>query len=260
MTSKLLTHEQMYAKYKELENSTTHIPYFYKLTKNGNVLYFLGTAHSNDPENTQFKEIKLQWKAFLKETSNSSNPKLVLVEGLVLEIPTDENSAITKYNEPGYTTYLSNKENIAVTTPEPPEDLEVTTLLTKHTKEEVALYYFLNIAYQGINFNIEESLEEYVDKYPGYYFYKPQWEGFDFSIAHLKELYKDKFKKDITKEDKAIIYEFVKPTDTNISGESSDIRDTHILNTILEYWEENNLFIVYGSGHAIRLEKSLREK
>lgn len=260
MTSNLLTNEQMYSKYKELENNTTAIPYFYKLNKNGNVLYFLGTAHSNDPEDTQFKEIKLQWETFLKETTNSENPKLVLVEGLLPETPQNEISAITEYNEPGYATYLAIKENIAVTTTEPPEDLEINELLSRHTKDKVALYYFLNITYQWINFNSEESLEDYTSKYLGYYFYKPEWEGFDFSIDHLKELYKNKFNKEIGKEDKAIIYEFVKPTDTNISGESSDIRDTHILNTILEYWKENNLFIVYGSGHAIRLEKALKEE
>lgn len=255
MSYKLLTHKQMFEKYKELKAQGFVYPYTYKLTKNNKLLYFIGAKHSNDPDGSQFEIIKNHWVDFIKITSGENN--MVLVEGGVTPVAESKQEAIQKYAEPGFTTYLANTSHVQITSPEPAEDIEIGALLEKYDKETIAVYYFANIVSQWQRFEIKENLDDYVSKYLGYYFYKPIWKGFDFSPTSLKKLYEKIIGKEFDPQDKEFIFDYIAPSDSNISGESDDIRDKYILEKIMELWDTHNLFIVYGSGHAIRLEPVL---
>jgi hypothetical protein len=257
MTSELLSHKQMFEKYTELRALNYSYPYFYKLQRDNNWLYFLGAQHSNNPADSQFEKINALWEEFL--TITSDKPRLVLVEGGITPIGSNKVEAIEKYAEPGYTVFLASNSKVSVMSPEPPESLEVQELLQKYDKEAVAVYFYCNMVSQWQRFNVKEDLDTYVGKHLGYYFYKPEWQGFDFSPTNLKYLYKRVLNREFDEKDEKFVYEQTKPTDDNISGRSSDIRDTYILSKIIELWLENNLFIVYGSGHAIRQEQALRQ-
>jgi hypothetical protein len=244
----------MFEKYQEIGNN---YPYFYELKNSNNILCFIGAKHSNDPNDPQFEIIKNHFDNFVKKTEGKN--RLILIEGGVMPLCENEENSIQQFGEPGFAVYLSSKVNIKVICPEPDESLETAKLLEKFSKDEIAVYYLCNIVSQWQRINSKENLDDYTAKYLGYYFYKSVWQGFDFSLTNLKKLYQKVLGKEFNENDREFIYEFVKPSDTNISGASSDIRDEFILNQIKELWNKNNLFIVYGSGHAIRLESALRK-
>ncbi len=257
MSNELLTHKQMYEKYKELKSKGFVYPYTYKLIKNNKSLYFLGAKHSNDPNDSQFEIIKNLWLEFTEATGSEN--RIVLIEGGVTPVAENEKEAIQKYAEPGCMTYLAHTQQVQILSPEPTEDFETSVLVEKYGKEVVAVYQFANIVSQWQRFEIKEDLDAYISKYLGRFFHKPIWQSFDFSPTNLKVLYKKVTDRVFDSSDKEFIFDFITPTDSNISGFSDDIRDNFILKKIRELWSSNNLFIVYGSGHALRLEDALRQ-
>lgn len=257
------TYKEMHEKYNEISNKQMEFPYFYKHIKENKILYFLGAQHSNDIEHPQFSKMEEYFKQFLQEVRTNKNNSVILIEGTVGPIKEEDTreQLVREYGEVGVALYLGYKNNISVVSAEPNVEDQIFEMLKKYTKEEVVLFYFLNIVYQWVRSESKESIEEYYPRYLFDYTNNSYLEHLDISLEHMKKLYKNTFHKDFNpREDIKTIYDYINPTDENISGADGTIRDTHILKQVQEYWKENNLFIVYGSGHSIRLEKSLIEE
>jgi hypothetical protein len=249
----------MFDKYQELGQHFV-FPYTFELDKNGKKLVFIGARHSNDPQNQQFKTIKNRWYKFLKDTKDEQ--KVVVTEGG--EIPElsyqaeNESNAIQKFGEPGFTQLLAEAADTTVVSSEPDAKVEIDTLLKTYSREEIIVLYFSNIVFQWQRSQSKMDLDTYIHIFLWGYFGRPEWKDFDFSPSNLRVIFKKATGKDFDENDKDTLYKLMEPTDNNISGVSSNVRDEHILKKIKELWTENNMFIVYGSGHAIRLEQALR--
>lgn len=68
------------------------------------------------------------------------------------------------------------------------------------------------------------------------------------------------YKKGFNKEDAQAFYDIYCPTDVNVGGAVSVVRENYILDKINDYWNNGySIFCVYGSGHAIRQELVLKD-
>jgi hypothetical protein len=256
MSSNLLTYKQLNDKYNDLGNNFS-FPYFYELKKSDNVLYMLGTKHSMDPNDSQFAVIKNYWKSFTEKTADK--PRVAVGEYGDLPYFKTAEDAITKYAEPGFISYLASENDIEFTSLEPPESFDNDALIEKFDKDVVVAYRFADLTYRWNKLNVSSDIDKFVDRNLWFYFHEPIWKDYNFSPKNLREIYKKVAGKRFNERDVDFIEEFIRPTDTNISGLSINLRTEIIFNEIKELWCKDNLFIVYDSDYVIRLEPVLKD-
>lgn len=254
--SLILSAEEMDQKYQELHNQNYVYPYFYKISLNKQVLFFLGVHHTFDPSNYQFKSIKKHWDEFLKASKKKNS--IVLVEGGKRPYIEDVIEAVRKHAEGGFITNLALKVGIESYSPEPDGKYEVDQLAKKFSKEEIMYYYFARTIAQWHRLIEKPDLKVYIDGFLKRNQEITGWDDFDFSFANLVKIH-DKFHDHPFDPDNyQCFYDDSNPSHSKASAGSGLIRDEHILSEIKRLWDEGkNIFIVYGSGHAIRLERAL---
>lgn len=248
----LLNNNQMYEVYK----SRVKHPYFYKLKNSVNSLYFIGTSHVNDPSHPQFSFIKKKWGHFI----NGAVEKIVFIEGGNWPTAKTEKECIERYGEGSFTKFLAEKASINCISPEPNDEEVFKLLENKFSRDEIMLLFFSRVMGQWGRKKREVGLKEYVTPYLERDKKSSGWKNYDFSIAHMIELHEKIHKKKFDENDDELFYKIYAPTDENVSGAISLIRENHILDQIEKYWlKKHSIFIVYGSGHAIRQEPVLRD-
>jgi hypothetical protein len=113
----------------------------------GGALLFMGTEHTFTPAHQQFADILSGWKNF--------RPEVALVEGGDWPIAGSAHSAIEKYGEMGYVTYLAAESRVPVYSLEPPFSEEVAFMTRKFDATAVKLFYALRLVPQwratGVN-------------------------------------------------------------------------------------------------------------
>ena len=97
----------MAKKYKELSKIKYKFPYFYKITKGSQSLYYVGASHSFDPGDGQFPRINKYWRDFLKTTAKED--RVVLVEGGNRPVLGSMEEAIKAGGEAHLLSYLADK-------------------------------------------------------------------------------------------------------------------------------------------------------
>lgn len=249
--------------YDEYKKTRHKIPYFFSIEKNNQYLFYFGAKHSFDPKHKQFRLLKNYWKKFLNKTKKKK--AIVLVEGGERPVSKNEIQSIKEGGEGDFMTFLANQENIETVSPEPEEDYERSELLKKFSREEIQYYYFARVVYQWNNLLDKPDFEKYISAFLKSDEKSSNWRDFDFSLENMKEVHKKLFKKDFNQNDKEFFYSIINPTFSAavinlVSRESSTIRDNHIVKEIKKYWNKGkNIFIVYGSSHAVMQESVLRE-
>ena len=245
-------------KYQELNRLKYVFPYSYKISKNNQHLYVLGVQHTFDPKNHQLKTVKKYWDEFLKETKKKNC--IVLVEGGKRPNIDDIDEAVRKHAEGGFIANLATKENIETYSPEPDEKYEVNQLVKKFSKEEIMYYYFARTVAQWHRLMQKPNIKEYIEGFMKRDKEITGWNDFDFSFENFIKLH-DKFHDHPFDPDNyKCFYDDSNPSYSKVSAGSSLVRDKHILSEIKKLWRKGkNIFIVYGSGHAIKLEKALKE-
>ena len=253
----LLTPKEMNEVYQKLHKQKFKYPYFYKIVKGNQQLYFLGPHHIFNPKDSQVKTIKDWWNVFLGVTKKKNC--IVLVEGGLRPVLKSEKVAIEKHGEPGLMTLLANKENIEVVSPEPDETKEANSISKKFGKEKIIYYYFARQVAQWHSYLERPDFEKYTERLLKEYKNILNWKGFDFSLNHMIQLH-DKFHNHkFDKENYDCFYNDSNPINSEVSAASSGYRNTYIVKEILMLWNNGrNIFIGYGSGHAITLEPALK--
>ncbi len=251
-----LTNKEVGQKYQNLRDQNYIYPYFYQINKNKKMLYYLGTQHVFDINDAQVQKIKELWNKFLVKTKKENC--IVLTEGGDCPVEESEEVAIKRYGEPGLVTYLAAKESIKSLSPEPDEQYEIEELLKKFNLEEVMYSRFVRLVSQWHRMGKKPNFEKYLEGYLQYYRNK-FGKIFDFSLENFIKLHNKLHEHPFDLDNYECFFHDENPGINPVSTLSSEIRNVHIVSEIIKLWDEGkNIFIVFGSGHAIVQEPALK--
>jgi len=244
-------------KYAEVSKQYGQSPFTFEIERGGQVLFYFGANHSNDPENHQYPVLREYWKKFLEKTEGKE--KIVLVEGSLRPVAPTETEAIEKSSEGGWVTYFAHQEGIPVACPDISSD-EFAKIMPELDREQWVLTSFLRWfdSFQK-NKKSKLSLEEICEILKR----KEYVEGVEVTPAKLKELYKHYIGKDFDENESQ--NDLVNPNrddaiTNKLAREHSDLREVKIVAEIERYWKEGkSIFIAFGSGHLIIQRPALEE-
>ena len=230
------------------------------------IVYF-GSTHTNHPDHPVFDEIA---KAF-----DEAQPEIVYVEGMEQindnveqvrkRVATMSLEEAKKRGESYFTLKLAVDAGIPFESPEPHHRSEIEHLLHKQfPKNEIFLFYMYRVIAQYQRTHDTKSKEgcmEYLKPYIDFFTKESAWPPEEIAslVTDLQQ------KLDVNDESYG---ELVDPMPwegrprsmTNeIAAASGHFRDEYALERLEAGLKSHNrLFAVYGSGHAVRLELSLR--
>ncbi len=256
MNSKLLLTYQQFSKLRR------RVPYTYVLSKNNQYLYYFGGNHSRNYTNKQYQVLQEFWNDFLKQTKDL--PQVVMVEGGLAPAYATKKMAVEKSAENGFVSFLARHKHIKPISPEPNLQFEGQELMKKYSQDEIEYYYFARVAYQWNTLPTQRpTFINYVNGFLEKDKKGLSWKNYDFSIEQILAIHERMFHTNFKAENKTFFNNLLNPYKTTkvnrIAAASGRIRDLHILKEIERYWQQGkNIFIAYGSAHAIMQEKVLR--
>ena len=164
--------------------------------------------------------------------------------------------AIKKHGEQGLLTLLADQEGIEKISPEPDEVLEIKELVKHFSKEDIEYYYFARVVAQWNRLIDKPDFEEYLNRYLTRDGKNSGWTDFEFTIENMAKIHDKTHDHKFDSENYQCFYRDSAPNVNPVAD--YPFRDEHILNEILKYWKQGkSIFVVFGSGHAIVLEKAL---
>ncbi len=237
-------------KYAEARKQYGHSPFTFEIEKNGQVLFYFGANHSTDPENNQFPILRTYWKKFLEKTKGKD--KIVLIEGGLRPLAQTEKEAIEKSSEGGLATYLANKENVPITSPDIDSDDFAKSIPDLDPQQWFLASFLRWFELFQKNKKVKENTLEEICKIIKR---KDYWKDVEVTPEKFKILYKQYIGKDFHEYESQ--NNFINPNrDDAITNKlirmHSDAREVKIVEDAHKYWQEGkNIFIVFGSGHLI---------
>lgn len=235
-------------------------PYFFSLKKNNSILFYLGVRHSWNPTDRQFNAIKEKWADFLKIAKNS----LVVVESRGWKVYETETEAILKGGEIDFMTYLCHQVNVPISCFEPDRGSEMNALAQQFPKEQIEYYYFARVVAQWHRLTQKVDINSYLLPFLQRDKKASGWNNFEFSIENMKKIHQQLFNAELNFNDAEFFGKIKNPTREDnplkdIVRASGKYRDQAIIDGIKNAWNQYDLFIVYGEGHAHSHEKILRD-
>ena len=254
------THKEMDKVYKTLtKRDLAGKPYILEYERGAQELIFFGSIHSGDPEHGQTVILDGKWHDFI----NSDNPKKhVFSEGNVRPVDgKTKEQAIRSHAESGQICWLAQEAGLPITSPEPERGEEISHLYERGLSYgQIITYYFARQMLQWINYDHqnEPDWRKYAGKVKLYQTVHG-WGGLEINIDSILSVYKDQTGESFSIENKDALYNLSDPFQNLASAESSKFRDQKLYESIAAKWGGGyNIFVVYGSGHAIVLEPALR--
>lgn len=242
--------QEVYESRKDAEDN----PYVLEFQNGDQLLEFYGSVHTGDESHPQLQQLDQAWKIFV----NSPNRrKIVYFEGHQ-QPPRDmeEKDALQKYGESGLIAKRALDARMPSESPEPDRKQELEQLVGKFGLPKTITYYFGRQMHQ---WNRQDRQNE------------PDWQKYAQNlIKHWSELevdldktlswYKDVTGKEFDPEDEETLYAVSDPFQSEVSAESGKLRDEHLFAKIKQTWQMGyDIFVIYGSGHVIKLEPALTE-
>ena len=229
-------------------------------TPTGQVLYFFGARHTNDPGDTQFAELKRFWDEFL---NISKTERVVFTEGTIrVTLPKYEDSII-QHGETGAMQWLANESSVTCVCPEPDSNEQRRVLCTSFDPKLVAYTMIaqnLTSWYRHTNqSSFDEALNKVIEreaKFADIY-------GFVCDKIWFLEQHKKLFGEQKL-DDKKFLDLITDPrkNDTVINtivALRTKKRNEHIFGEINNAWKSGkSIFAVYGKGHLVALEDLLK--
>ena len=105
---------------------------------NGGSLFYFGAAHSDDPEDPQFAQIRAAFQDF--------EPTVIFYEGPERPLAETADETIRLYGESGYVRYLADSSGVEIARLEPNPSAEMQYVLQQFTAEQAMLFYVLREA------------------------------------------------------------------------------------------------------------------
>lgn len=260
-TSRFRTHRQMAEVYRTLEGKgQAEVPYVLEYRNLGQTLIFIGSIHTANPTHPQVRLIDKKWNEFI---DHSNKQKHVFSEGNLRPVNgRTKDQAIASDAESGQICWLANDAKIPNTSPEPDRAKEIDYLHKRgHSYEKIFTYYFARQMLQWVNYDhkTQPDWKAYADRLS---LYKSvhDFGGLELNLDSMLGMYRQVSGKDFSIEDKQTLYDLSDPGQNAISSASGLYRDYELFSAIKTRWNDGcDVFIVYGSGHAIVLEPALEK-
>lgn len=251
--------------YAKIEAKGFKLPYVVELSKNHQRLLFYGSDHLNNPEHPQFQDIENRWNTFITQAAHP----IALVEGRFDEVKEedtqDRTKSIIEGGEAQFVVHLARRDSVPVESPEPDRIWEANELANEFGRDKVVFYYFIRQLSWWSRFTEKPNAQKEAATMLKLMKKSYQWEDVDFSLGGMESIHQKLFHKPLDWGNTRWIYDVTTPTSqkhiTNtLARRSGELRDEHILKETQKHWQEGKSpFLIFGSGHAIRLEPALRE-
>jgi len=254
------SYDEMDKIYQQLHaKGAVNRPYLVKLQNPSQTLTFFGCRHSNDIHDPQNGEIEKEWHEFIKH----DNPqKVAFCEGGLRQLESDKETAILKYSEPGLLTWLTHKSNIPIISPEPDETKEIQYLVSEgFLVPQIMTYYFGRQMYQWLKRDHKNHADwrPYADRNIKSYAKLQPLSAEKLGLKKVLSMYQEVTGAPFNNNDEKLLYSLSDPTSNPVSAASGVFRDISLFTAIKADWEANkDVFALYGSGHAIVLEKAIK--
>lgn len=250
------THQQMEDVYKT--DSGTY-PRIIKGKGSGKVLFFMGSAHSNDVKHPQWGKIRTSFQEYLE---NPNPKKHVFVEGGKRSMLDSLDEMIIKDGDPGFTQFLAREGGVSYSSPEPNRTEEIDFLLSQgYSAKQIIAYYFARQLEQWVRGGRESNpdwrayLTDTLDRYAKIH----SWEGEDLSLDNAIKIYEEVYGHKLEPENQKLLNSESNPGLVPLVSACSQLRDRSLFAAIYEKWKSGfDVFVTYGSGHAIVLEPALK--
>lgn len=248
--------------HKEYSKITHSVPYFYKIIKNNQQIFFFGTKHSNNPKDPIFGKLELKWIEFNKKVKGDIT---VVLEGKAPDNIYLLDDLIKISGEVGAGTFFARQAKAELLCPEPSKKEIIDFLLQTFSKEEI-LYFFEAIAIKHwLHFKKDSiTLRDFLKKHDKQYQEFLRWPNLEISEDLIKTLHFNIFKNSLDLNDIDFLSKITDPgldfsVINQVSRAQSEFRNQHIFQKIKELWKSGkNLFIIYGAGHAVMLEPAIK--
>lgn len=252
-------YQQMDAVYQRLHaDGLTGKPYLIKLKQDERLLTFFGCRHTNDVHDEQNAIIEEVWRQFV---TNQNKRKIAFCEGGLRPYESDKELAIEKYSEPGLLTWLAKRDNIPLASREPDETAEINYLLAQQFKvSEIMTYYFGRQMLQWLRANHKHNpdWQQYAKRHVASYARLEPLHKENLGLAKVLEMFRETTGETFSEKNDEHLYKISAPTSNNVSAASGIYRDISLFEAISKSWKNGmDVFVLYGSGHAIVLEPAL---
>lgn len=235
-------------------------PYILSYKTKKQQLTFFGAKHSADPDDMQWPHLQQLWGQFL---ASSNNKKWAFCEGSVRTWVKQmtKRQAIIDQADPGLICWLAAKNDIAISSPEPDEKAEVDYIVSQgFSYEQIIVYYFARQMLQWLrhDYAVSTDWHAYISKTLKRYKSMHGWGELDLNIDKVIGIYEHQTKLKFSITQRKDFYTLSDPYTNPVSSASSCYRDLSLYQAIDEKWQTgHDVFIVFGSGHAIVLEPAL---
>lgn len=224
-------------------------------------LTFFGSVHTADLESPQWGVLEDEWHKFI---SGSNSDKILIFEKFGSEVGgLDRQSAIVQHGETGLALWLAKESGVDAISPQTTHLEAVKMLQSKgYTTKEIMTYYFARQMHQWARQDkeIAPSWEKYMADTIKHYNELECW-GEELTLAKTLDWFEEKSGKEFDENDIKSFYDISDPSQNPVSAFSGKMQDLALQEAIVANINKgNDVFVVYGSGHAIRLEPVLDDK
>jgi hypothetical protein len=247
-----------FEEYKDIEHPA---PYVLHLQGSCVELLYYGSRHSCDPADPMFDDIRSRFLAL--------QPSVALVEGTRSDVPPppplppDPDDVIRTSGEGGYVGFLANAHSVPVLGLDPPFDAEVEHLLASFSKEQLFLFYCLEMVVQYRRMESRPSYEEHMGGFCGFMARRLSLETPMAPLALLHTLYRRAFGHELdweTMPDELVCPLIWEGFTNEICRQSSYFRDASQVATLLEAVRAHHkVLAMVGASHVVMQERALRE-
>lgn len=237
---------------REYSRHIGHVrPYIYRLGSGKAEVYVLGIDHTIDPNDAQIDSIEEAWRKF--------QPDVLLVEGRLGFLFSGFQDPVKVYGEGGKAVSLAKRDKVKFYTWEPQKQDEVNMMLKRFPPKQVAMFYSLRPYLSNFRFgkpgDPDAKLKSYIDSRTDY----DGIRGEITSVAEIDSLWTTDFSQQKDWRDSTDEYGWPAGYLSEMAAYSNELRDIHMLNTILEMLQqEKKVFITMGSSHAFRIKETLQ--
>lgn len=255
------THKEMDDIYQGFaERGERSWPYLLEYTNNRQILNFFGSKHSTDSSDSQWSILEAKWADF---AAHDNDKKILVYERQDFDIKDEtRDTALAKYSESGLAVWLAKQTGIPSTSGEPSIISEIEHLKQKYSLEEIVTYYFGRQMLQWLtqDFEANPDWRKYATNTLEKYDSLDCWEGKNITLDNALAWFSTTTGKDFDSQDRQTLYSLSDPSQSEVSSASGMFRDAYLFQQIQEKWQTGyDVFVIYGSGHAIVLEPALKD-
>ncbi len=259
--AQIRSHAEMYEIYQQRAAEGLEPPVLLEYANDKQLLLFFGSSHSNNPDDEQWPALEENWNKFV---THQNGNKTVITESHLSPgelAGKSREQALAEHSESGLTLWLAGQAGIAAESGEPSREAEINHLKRSYSDAQIMTYYFGRQMHQWVtrDYRTNPDWQPYAADCVQKYYSLGVW-GEQFDLDRVLAWFAENTGKPFDPQDKELLYALSDPSQSEVSSASGRFRDEHLKELIQDKWQEGqDVFVVYGSGHAIVLEPVLKE-